>query len=63
MEESILPGMRWLVRRNFTKVKSGDLVSTSQNYTRLVQVQGCLGFIQAVHVLIAILKIASAFHA
>lgn len=63
MGKTILPGMRWFVMRNFSKVKNGDLVSSSQNYTRLLQVQGCLGFIQAVLVLVAIFRIASAFHA
>jgi hypothetical protein len=59
MEKPIFPGIRWLVRRSYNKVKSGDIVSGIQNYTRLLQVQGCLCLIQAVLILVAIFKIAS----
>jgi hypothetical protein len=63
MAKPIFPGIRWLVTRTFTKVKNGDLVSNSQNYTRLLQIQSFCVFIQAALTLIAIYKVASAFHA
>lgn len=63
MKKPIFPGARWFVMRSFKKLQSGDLVSSPQKQTRLLQVQGFLCFIQAVLVLIAIFKIASGFHA
>jgi hypothetical protein len=63
MERAVLPPGRWLVSRSFAKLREGDLVSTSRNYTRLLQIQGALAAIQAGLILIAVFKVASSFHA
>jgi hypothetical protein len=63
MEKSIIQPGRWFVRRSFAKAKNGDLVSGARNFTRLMQLQGFLGLVQAILILVAISKIASAFHA
>jgi hypothetical protein len=63
MEKTILPPARWLVSRSYNKLKNGDLVSSTRNFSRLLQIQGMLAIIQAILMLIAIFKVASSFHA
>ena len=63
MEKTILPPARWFVSRSYNKVKKGDLVSSTRNVSRLLQIQGMLAIIQAILMLVAIFKVASSFHA
>jgi hypothetical protein len=63
IEKSILHPGRWFIGRSFSKVKNGDIISTTRNFTRLIQFQGFLGFTQAILTIMAICKIASSFHA
>lgn len=63
LERSVLYPARWFVSRGFAKLRNGDLVSSTRFYSWLLQVQGIFAVLQAILILIAIFKVASAFHA
>ena len=63
MEKSTFAPARWFVSRSFDKLRKGDLVSSTRNFSRLFQIQSVLAVIQAILILIAIFKVASSFHA
>ena len=58
MERTVLPPMRWFVRRSFAKAKSGDLAAAARSFAATVQVQGLLVALQVVVVLRALYVLA-----